>query len=592
MLIKDTFSWAQICILNLLRCELLANENEVNVRILFIVSAFNGLSQHAYVELESRGHDVSVELALNDSIVKEAVARYKPQIILCPFLKEKVPDDIWRKETCIIIHPGIKGDRGPSSLDWAITQNVATWGVTALEAAEEMDAGSIWATANFPMRLSSKASIYRQEVTEAAVKVILETVEKFEKGNFVPEPLDYSKKDVKGELRPLMKQKDRFIDWFIDSTQNIIRKINAADSFPGVLDTICGKQYYLYGVHEEVNLKGKPGEIIAKRYGAICRATVDGAVWISHLRKRKEGSQKFFKLPAATVLADVVGRIPESPIELLYTGTAKTFREIWYEQKNNVGYLYFDFHNGAMSTEQCIRLQKAFTLACQQSTKVIVLMGGIDSWSNGIHLNIIEAAKDPADESWQNINAINDLIYTILTTESHLTISAVQGNAGAGGVKFALASDKVYIRAGRVLNPYYKAVGLYGSEYWTYSLPRRVGSAKAQELTSKCLPLGSKEAKAISLVDDVFSGDVIKFREQITQAAEHLANSSCYEKRITEKRERRRLDEQAKPLSEYRTAELAEMEKNFSSPEYQQARYNFVYKIRPQKTPTDLAKHR
>ncbi len=561
------------------------------MRILFIVSAFNGLSQRAYIELEAKGHNVSVELALSDLLLREAVALYRPDIIFCPFLKEKVPDDIWRKKTCIIIHPGIKGDRGPSSLDWAITQNVETWGVTALEAAEEMDAGNIWATANFPMRQSSKASIYRQEVTEAAVKVILETVEKFEQGDFVPEPLDYSKEDVKGELRSLMKQKDRCIDWSVDSTQDIIRKINAADSFPGVLDTIYDKQYYLYGVYEETNLSGQPGAIIAKRHGAICRATVDGAVWLSHLRKKKEGNQRFFKLPATVVLGEVVEKIPESQIELLYTGTAKTFREIWYQEDSNVGYLYFDFHNGAMSTEQCKRLQEAFVLARKRPTKVIVLMGSVDCWSNGIHLNIIEAAKDSANESWQNINAINDLIHALLTTESHLTISAVRGNAGAGGVKFALASDKVYIREGRVLNPYYKAVGLYGSEYWTYSLPKRVGSAKAQKLTSKCLPLGTKEAKAIGLVDEVLCCDVLKFNEQLTQAAKHLANSPCYEKRIAEKREKRQLDERAKPLSEYRAAELAKMEENFSSPEYKQARYNFVYKIRPKKTPTDLAKH-
>jgi len=34
--------------------------------------------------------------------------------------------------------------------------------------------------------------------------------------------------------------------------------------------------------------------------------------------------------------------------------------------------------------------------------------GGDDNWSNGIHLNHIEANDDPAEESWRNINAMND----------------------------------------------------------------------------------------------------------------------------------------------------------------------------------------
>ena len=41
---------------------------------------------------------------------------------------------------------------------------------------------------------------------------------------------------------------------------------------------------------------------------------------------------------------------------------------------------------------------------------------------------------------------------------------------------FALAADRVYARDDVVLNPYYRHMGgLYGSEYWTYLLPRRVG---------------------------------------------------------------------------------------------------------------------
>lgn len=87
-------------------------------------------------------------------------------------------------------------------------------------------------------------------------------------------------------------------------------------------------------------------------------------------------------------------------------------------------------------------------------------MGGTDFWSNGIHLNLIEAADDPARESWRNIHAMNDLVRDIITTESHLVISALQGNAGAGGVMLALAADRVYARKGVVFTPIIKAWGI------------------------------------------------------------------------------------------------------------------------------------
>jgi putative two-component system hydrogenase maturation factor HypX/HoxX len=563
------------------------------VRILLLCTSYNSLTQRAHTELTSSGHAVAITLSTSEQAMRDAVAFYEPDLVLCPYLKERVPADIWSNYLCIVVHPGIKGDRGPSSLDWAILDHVELWGVTALQCAEEMDAGDIWASTTFPMRVASKSSIYRHEVTEAALQVILESVKRHAAGNFRPESLDYTKADVRGTLRPSMKQKDRRIDWSADTTDTIIRKVNASDSDPGVLDTIGGKACYLYGAHMESRLRGRSGEIIAQRNGAICLGTVDGAVWISHLKRKSEGTRAFFKLPATIVLENAVKMIPESPIELLYTGTDRTFREIWYEEENQVGYLYFDFYNGALSTSQCQRLTQAFLAAVDRPTKVIVLMGGTDFWSNGIHLNMIEATDDPAGESWLNINAMNDLVHTILTTHRKLILSAIRGNAAAGGLMLALAADKIYARSGVVLNPHYKSMGLFGSEYWTYLLPRRVGLDNAQRLTEQCLPIGVEEAKAIGLVDGGISGELNELKAQMRQHAETFAQSADYEQRLVEKNERHRRDNTIKPLGAHRAEELARMSENFYGPDrsYHEARRKFVYKIRSQVLPRHLAKH-
>jgi putative two-component system hydrogenase maturation factor HypX/HoxX len=63
----------------------------------------------------------------------------------------------------------------------------------------------------------------------------------------------------------------------------------------------------------------------------------------------------------------------------------------------------------------------------------------------------------------------------VIETDDCLVISALVGDAGAGGVPLALAADHVSARADTILHPYYRHMGgLYGSEYWTYLLPRRV----------------------------------------------------------------------------------------------------------------------
>ncbi len=165
------------------------------------------------------------------------------------------------------------------------------------------------------------------------------------------------------------------------------------------------------------------------------------------------------------------------------------------ERRGDIVHLHFDFHNGAMSTVQCRRLQAAFRQAAESSAKVIVLEGGDDLFSNGIHLNEIEASADPAAESWANIVAMDDLVREIITATDTVVVAALGRNAGAGGAILPLAADFVLVRQSVVLNPHYRNMGwLYGSEYWTYLLPRRVGWERAVQLTEACLPISGRRA--------------------------------------------------------------------------------------------------
>ncbi|HDR8072583.1 TPA: hydrogenase maturation protein [Bacillus cereus] len=546
------------------------------MKILFITTSHNSMSQRMFVELTDREHEVKIHIATNEYDMIEAVQDMKPDLIICPFLKTAIPEEIWKNNLCIIVHPGIVGDRGPSSLDWAITEKRLKWGVTLLQANHEMDAGDIWSTKNFIMNNKTKSALYRNEVTQAAVTCLLNTIKKFQSEKFSPVSLNYDNPEVNGKLHVPMKQVHRKINWS-DPTEDILTKIRAADSNPGVLDTIFDQEYYLYGAYEESDLRGKPGDIIGKRDESICRATGDGAIWITHLKPRG-----YFKIPATLALKNKLNHIPTYSLTPFEKFEGDTYREIYYEEKNKVGYLHFNFYNGAMSTEQCMRLREALINIKQRDINVLILMGGEDFWSNGIHLNTIEHNENPADESWRNINAMNDLILEILSMDSKIIISALQGNAGAGGVTLALAADYIYARHGVVLNPYYKKMGgLFGSEYWTYLLPKRVGSKKAYELTEKCLPISTETAKSIGLLDDVFGQNTLEFIEQITLRSEDISNSSKLKQLIIKKNEDRKNDEEYKPLSQYRKEELKRMWGNFYGPDksYHIARHNFVYKI-------------
>lgn len=129
------------------------------------------------------------------------------------------------------------------------------------------------------------------------------------------------------------------------------------------------------------------------------------------------------------------------------------------------------------------------------NVKALVLMGG-HYFSNGIALNIIEdeasqaiengtpedADLEAGHETWQNINAMNDLV-EFLIGDTHeersdfligrktlcergiVTVASVRGNAAAGGVALAAACDHVIVSDRVTLNPAYRGMGLHGSEF-------------------------------------------------------------------------------------------------------------------------------
>lgn len=545
------------------------------MKIQFITTAFNGMAQRLWIELDRLNHQVHVVIPISvEQLIKETVA-YHPTLIIAPFLTSKIPKEIYDNYLCLIVHPGIKGDRGASSLDWAILQEQQTWGVTIIEAVEKMDAGAIWAFNAFKMRKVSKGELYRNEVTQAASKGVLQALERYT-SNFKPELLDYNNLTIKGKWNKKTTQKDFMFSWD-DEIQHILRKIRAADSKPGVLIKLYDSEYFCYGAHLEGKLKGETGKILAQKNNAICVATKDCALWLTHLKSTDSGS---IKLPATMVLKELANTIPilkHNPFENTDT---ETWQEIRFEQSGEIGYLYFDFYNGAMSTNQCKRLKQAI-IEAKKHIKLLVLMGGRDVWSNGIHLNIIEASENPAKESWENINAIDDLILEIITSTEHYIISALQGNAGAGGVSLALAADKVLARNGVVLNPHTKNMGLYGSEYWTYLLPKRIGYKKATRFTEDCLPWGVIMAYEIGLIDGFYGETNADFVRYIKQQAQELIDLPYFDKLIRAKKFQRKKDERNKPLASYRKEELEKMYKNFfeDNLEYHYKRYCFVHKI-------------
>ncbi len=567
------------------------------------------MTQRLFVELRALGYQVTVELDIADAVTEEAVARFDPDVVLAPFLKRRIPESVWSRRVCLVVHPGPPGDRGPAALDWAVLHDEHDWGVTVLQAQAEFDAGPVWAWR--PLRLrrdATKASLYRQEVTVAAVEAVIEALERVVPGSAHPAGVPPLADAARGWQPPVPAAR-RALDWRSHGVSELLARVRSADGHPGAIADLFGDPCRVFDAHPATPHTlmrapaGAPGNAVARRGPALLVRAVDGGVWIGHVRRDAGvGGAAALKLAATRAFEREAASLPELAVPLLRD--EPEWDELRYREFGpelaRVGWLDFEFHNGAMSERQARRLVDALRVARTRATRVLVLAGGRDFFCNGIHLHEIEAAAhapgdSAADASWRHIQAIDDVALEILQCTDRLTVAALRGNAGAGGCFLALAADRVWARDGVVLNPHYRNMGnLYGSEYWTYLLPRRVGEDAAQAVMRERLPMGAAQAAAQGLIDEAFGGDVAGFERAVAARALALAAAPAYEAAVALKAATRARDEAAKPLASYRAEELDRLRRNFYGfdPSYHVARHHFVHRKPHAWTPRHLAVHR
>ena len=541
------------------------------MKILLIISSFNSLSQSVYCKLQELEHKVFIKFAISKELMIEAVQEINPDIVFCPFLKQFIPNEIFENYPTFVLHPGIIGDRGHNSLDNAINDEVKQWGVVILKANEILDGGDIYAQSNFIMREeSSKASIYRNEVTQATLKALEQFLQNYQNKDFIPT------KQILNPIHKNLSQENRKINWQKDNTKQILKKINMSDSTPGVKDEILGVECYLFSAFIEDTLRGKTKEILAKRDGAICIGTIDAAIWISQIQEL--GS---FKLPATYVLKDKIKGIEEKRIPLVIEDERKSFYELRVQRKDEIAYLYFNFYNGAMTSTQCIKLKYAIEYL-KEECKVLVLMGADDFFSNGIHLNILEDSKKQGEDGWSNINAMNEAVKAVLECDEIITVASFAKNSGAGGVFLGLACDYAISSENTIFNPHYKTLGLSGSEYHTFILPKRVGQTKSKELLENCLPINANYAKKINMIDEVYPFE--DYQEKLEIFCENLLkNEDTFEEFIDRKKDF--LEQELPLMEECKEKELQIMYDEFwqKSSSFHTLRYDFVHKIKPKR---------
>lgn len=521
--------------------------------VLFFTESHNSMSQRLKLLLESHGHRVRVETPVSERSMAEAYAALSPDLVLCPFLKTPVPESVWRgtPTPVWIVHPGVPGDRGPHSIDHAILDAASAWGVTVVEADEVMDAGAVWGWAAFPMDADArdgpapppaltKAAVYRSLTVPAAVRAVRDALARLRRG----EPPAPQHGGMPGRTLPAIDRAGRTADLALPAAR-AVRLIRASDSAPGARVTIAGAEYFAYGASEHPSPRPPPplappapGAILGFRDGAVLVAAGAGtALWISHLRRpRARGGAPEVKLKAASVLPPAVvaaaPALPPAPLRAPLGERPQGFCESWYavDGEARVAYVFWETQGAALGAAQSGRLAAVVRAAAgEEGVGAVVLMGGASAFCNGIDLNEVVAAGrvGAAAEAGRQLEAINDVVRAVFSVKGKAVVAALAGGAGAGGAMLAAAADIVWAHGDVVLSPHYRAMALCGSEFWTFFLPRRVGTAAAAALSAAGAPVCARTALSLGLVDRVLSPSREGFGASVGEAAAELVASGA-----------------------------------------------------------------
>ncbi|MCP2277081.1 Methionyl-tRNA formyltransferase [Nocardia amikacinitolerans] len=544
-------------------------------QILLMCSAENGLTVRAALALRRRGYLVRTAVVETESDMDRAAAS-GVDMIVCTYLTRRIPRRICAGAVpVVIVHPGPIGDRGPSSLDWAITDREPYWGVTVLSAVEDLDAGPVWAWRTFPFDAHRrKSTLYGTVVADAAIECVLTAVSRALDTDFVPfDQQEVPRAIPHARSRSAMRQADRAFDWS-DDAEAIAHRVRAADGAPGVRTVLADRSVYLYDAKpgRRGPLDADPGTLVGRRHHAIEIACGSGTLWVGHLRAAGE-AESTCKGPALGVLA----RTGIRPATIPVTTDPARPGDIHYRADGAVGVITIDPYNGALTTEQCHRLAAAIEFAAAQDTEVLILRGGAGPFfSTGIHLGAIEFAADPAAEGWANIRAMNSVCRALLLCADQLTIAAVTGNVGAGGMMLALAADVVVARESATVNAHYKSLGLSGSEFHTLTLPRRVGPAVAERLLDDGEPIDTATALSLGLLDEI--GPIGRgFDDWLDDLARSYAEPTAWTRIMSAKRTR--LDDGDRALIDaHERGELARMRADLYGADFATRRRAFLAK--------------
>ncbi|MGN1098104.1 MAG: methionyl-tRNA formyltransferase, partial [Clostridia bacterium] len=224
---------------------------------------------------------------LRDNAILPLLEELRPELIVVVAYGKILPEYIlnFPKYRCINIHASLLPRfRGAAPIQRAVMAGDRVSGVTSMYLEKGLDTGDMILKAEVPVTRDMTAGMLHDELAEVGGRLLIETVERFKKGELSAEKQDESL----ACYAHILTKAEGEIDWS-QSAEEIYNKVRGLNPWPMAYSALGGKRFVIDMV-KIADGSGAPGEIISADSGGITVACGSAAVKIENVKF--EGKKK------------------------------------------------------------------------------------------------------------------------------------------------------------------------------------------------------------------------------------------------------------------------------------------------------------
>lgn len=254
---------------------------------------------------EKLGIPVYQPVKLKDSDSYEIIMELNPDVIVVVAYGQILPENILNipKYGCINVHGSLLPKyRGAAPIQWSVLNGDEVTGVTTMYMEKGLDTGDILETKEYEIGINDTAGEVFDTLAEMGGKLILDTLEKAEKGQLHPIKQDDSKSSYAKMLDKSMCNID-----FSKTNLQVHNQVRGLSPWPVASTKLNGKVLKIFETRLAEG-KGRPGEIL--KTNPLTIACGEGAVVVNTVQlqgKKKMDSKAFLqghKLEKGTVIGE------------------------------------------------------------------------------------------------------------------------------------------------------------------------------------------------------------------------------------------------------------------------------------------------